>query len=82
ADEAGALPVDVLRQMYASVTFSEEDLANPLSRAEVEFGPMVRALLFRTSLAQTIPIAQAEATARAFALSRDEGRYISTVHVF
>ena len=82
ADEAGALPVDVLRQMYASVTFSEEDLANPLSRAEIEFGPMVRALLFRTSLAQTIPIAQAEAAARAFALARDEGRYISTVHVF
>ena len=82
ADAAGALPVDVLRQMYASVTFSEEDLANPLSRAEVEFGPMVRALLFRTSLAQTIPIAQAEAAARAFALARDEGRYTSTVHVF
>ena len=82
ADAAGALPVDVLRQMYTSVTFSEEDLANPLSRAEVEFGPMVRALLYRTSLAQTIPIAQAEAAARAFALARDEGRYTSTVHVF
>jgi hypothetical protein len=82
ADLAGSLPVDVLRQMYTSVSFSKEDLANPLSRAEIEFGPMVRALLFRTSLAQTVPIAQAEATARAFILARDEGRYTSTVRVF
>jgi hypothetical protein len=82
ADVAGALPVDVLRQMYTNVNFSKEDLANPLSRAEIEFGPMVRALLFRTSLAQTVPIAQAEATARAFILARDEGRYMSTVRVF
>lgn len=82
ADEAGALPVDTLRQLYTSVEFSKEDLANPLSRAEVEFGPMVRALLYRTSLVQTVPTAQAEATARAFSLARDEGRYASAVHVF
>jgi hypothetical protein len=82
ADAAGALPVDVLRQMYTSISFSKEDLANPLSRAEIEFGPMVRALLFRTSLAQTVPTAQAEATSRAFILARDEGRYVSTVRVF
>ena len=82
ADVAGALPIDVLGQMYTSVNFSKEDLANPLSRAEIEFGPMVRALLFRTSLAQTVPVAQAEATARAFILARDEGRYSSTVRVF
>jgi hypothetical protein len=82
ADVSGALPVDVLRQMYTNVNFSKEDLANPLSRAEIAFGPMVRALLFRTSLAQTVPIAQAEATARAFILARDEGRFMSTVRVF
>ncbi len=82
ADAAGALPVDTLRQLYTSVEFSKDDLASPLSRAEVEFGPMIRALLYRTSLVQTVPTAQAEATARAFALARDEGRYGSTVNVF
>lgn len=82
ADVAGALSVDVLRQLYTSVEFSEEDLNNPLSRAEVEFGPTIRALLYHTSLVQTVPTAQAEATARAFALARDEGRYSSAVHVF
>ncbi len=82
AQSAGALAEDTLRQLYTSVTFSDEDLANPLSRAEIDFGPKVRALLYRTSVVQTVPTAQAEATARAFALARDEGRYASTVHVF
>jgi len=82
ADAAGALPKAALRQLYASVEFSEADRANPLSRAEVEFGPMVRALLYHTALTQTVPTAKAEATSRAFALARDEGRYASTVQVF
>ena len=82
ADAAGALPKAALRQLYASVEFSEADRANPLSRAEVEFGPMVRALLYHTALTQTVPTAKAEATSRAFSLARDEGRYASTVQVF
>jgi len=82
ADAAGALPKATLRQLYASVEFSEADRANPLSRADVEFGPMVRALLYHTALTQTVPTAKAEAAARAFALARDEGRYASTVQVF
>ena len=82
AQAVGVLPIDALRQLYNSIQFSDQDLANPLSRAEVEFGPMVRALLYHTSLIQTVPTAQAEAVARAFALGRDEGRYASTVRVF
>jgi hypothetical protein len=82
AESAGALPVDSLRQLYTSVSFSEQDLANPLSRAETEGGPMTRALLYHTSLVQTVPTAQAEVVARALALGRDEGRYASVVRVF
>ncbi len=82
ADAAGALPKATLRQLYASVEFTEADRANPLSRAEVEFGPMVRALLYHSALTQTVPTAKAEATSRAFQLARDEGRYASTVQVF
>ncbi|MFQ5764703.1 MAG: hypothetical protein ACE5GT_07235 [Rhodospirillales bacterium] len=82
AEAAGALPVDALRQLYTSVSFSEDDLANPLSRAETEGGPMTRALLYHTSLVQTVPTAQAEVVARAFALGREEGRYESVVRVF
>jgi hypothetical protein len=82
AEISGALDVDTLRQIYTSVSFSEQDLANPLSKAEAESGPLSRALLYRTSLIQTIPIAQAEAVAKALSLGRQGGRYISVVRVF
>ena len=82
AEAAGALPVDSLRQLYSIVSFSSDELANPLSRAETQGGPMTRALLYHTSLTQTVPTAQAEVVARALALGRDEGRYASVVRVF
>ncbi len=82
AEAAGALPVDALRQLYTSVSFSREDLANPLSKAEAESGPLSRALLYRTALVQTVPTAQAEAVAQAFKLGREGGRYDSTIRVF
>ncbi len=82
AELAGALDVDTLRQLYTSVSFTEQDLANPLSRSEVESGPLSRALLYRTVLVQTVPTAQAEVISRALALAREGGRYPSTVRVF
>ncbi len=82
AEAAGALPVDALRQLYTSVSFSDEDLANPLSKAEAESGPLSRALLYRTALVQTVPTAQAEAVAQAFKLGREGGRYDSMIRVF
>jgi len=82
ADASGALPIEILRQLYTSVDFSESNLANPLSRAEVEFGPMVRALLYHAALVQTLPVAQAEAVQRAFDLAREEGRYGSMAKIF
>ncbi len=82
AEAAGALPIETLRQLYTSVAFSDEDLANPLSKTEAESGPLSRALLYRTALIQTVPAAQAEAVARALALGREGGRYASTVRGF
>lgn len=82
AEIAGALDVDTLRQLYTSISFSDQDLANPLSKAEAESGPLSRALLYRTSLIQTVPTAQAEVAAKALSLGREGGRYISIVRVF
>jgi hypothetical protein len=64
------------------VSFSEQDLANPLSKAEAESGPLSRALLYRAAVIQTVPAAQAEPLARALALARSGGRYASAVRVF
>ena len=82
AESLGALDSDTLRQLYTSVSFTEDQLANPLTRAEAEVGPLSRALLFRTALVQTVPLAQAEAVTRALALARQGGRYASTARAF
>ena len=82
AEAAGALKTDTLRQLYTSIVFTEEELANPLSKAEAESGPLSRALLYRTALVQTVAHAKAEAVAKAMSLARQGGRYLSTVRVF
>ena len=82
AESMGSLAADTLRQLYTSASFSDEELANPLSKAEAESGPLSRALLYRTSLVQTVPTAQAEVVVRALSLAREGGLYASTVRVF
>ncbi|HEY9080942.1 hypothetical protein [Magnetovibrio sp.] len=82
AEVAGALPVDALRQLYASISFSEDELKNPLTHAAQRSGPMSRALLYRATLMQTVPSAQAEALHRAMLLARQGGRYASTARAF
>ena len=82
AESVGALSAETLRQIYGALNFTEEQLANPLSRAEAESGPVSRALLYRTAVVQTVPTAQAEAVAKALELGREGGRYASTVRVF
>ena len=82
AEMAGALPTETLRQLYTSVGFSEQDLANPLTKADTSSGPLARALLYRTALVQSVPAAKAEAAARALVLARSGGRYTSAVRAF
>jgi len=82
AEVAGALSVDALRQLYASISFSEDELKNPLTHAAQRSGPMSRALLYRATLMQTVPAAQAEALHRALELARLGGRYASTARAF
>ncbi len=82
AHAAQALDVERLREIYASIPFSAEELANPLSAAATRTGPFGRALLFRSAVAQTVPTAQAEVLLRALELARDGGLYASTVRAF
>ena len=82
AEVAGALPVDALRQLYASIQFKQSELVSPLASASRRSGPMSRALLYRSSLMQTVPSAQASALSRALNLARSGGRYASTARAF
>lgn len=82
AEAVGAVPVETLRQLFASIKFSKAELASPLTRAETEFGPVIRALLYHTALLQKVPTARAEVISRALKLGQEEGRYGSTVRIF
>lgn len=82
AEMAGALETEALRQIYASIEFSDEALKNPLTEAAKRSGPMSRALLYRATLVQTVPAAQAEALSSALELARTGGRYASTARAF
>ena len=82
ANNLGIFPTSALRTMFENVKFSEVELENPLSRAEVRFGPRIRALLYLTARSNRVPSAQAEAIYRALAIGRYENKYFSTVRVF
>ncbi len=60
AEAMGVLPVAMLADLYRSAAFTAEDLANPLSRAKADPGPLARALLFQSLDRQVVPAARAE----------------------
>ena len=82
AESMGALETEVLRQLYAGVTFSEKALENPLTTADTQRNPLSRALLYRKALVENVPAASAEVIARALKLGRDGGRLPSLARVY
>ena len=82
AENIGALRTDVLRQLYAGVTFSEDALDNPLTRAAGDRSPLSRALLYRKALVESVPTALAEVLNRAFGLAREGGRFMATARAY
>ncbi len=71
----GALPPAVLGQLYEQVELKPDQIANALSLSESDTTPRGRALLWRAAKGQTLPVARAEAIARALKLSRERGLY-------
>jgi len=82
AEAMGALNTDVLRQLYAGVTFTKETLDNALSQASAERTALSRALLYRKALVESIPTAKAEILAQVFKLAREGGLFQSTARVY
>lgn len=78
----GALTPEQLAEVYASVTFSRDDLDNALSLAEAAPSPRGRALLYQSALVQTVPTARAEVLQKAWSLARASGHYSLLVRVF
>lgn len=82
AEAMGALDTDVLRQLYAGVTFTKETLDNALSQASAERTALNRALLYRKALVEGIPTAKAEILAQVFIMAREGGLFQSTARVY
>ncbi len=79
---AGAMPVSALRELFASIVFEADDLANPLSSAEAGGGAFGRALLYQAAMAQSVDGAKAEATSLALSMARADAMYAPTAQVF
>ncbi len=75
AEAAGVFSAQALRQIYASVEFTPEEIGNALTLAESEGGPRARALLLRAARMQEVPTAKAEALLTLLGLAREKGLY-------
>jgi hypothetical protein len=79
AEAAGALSAEALAEIYASVSFAPDELANVLSVAEADRGPRGRAALYQAARMQTVPTARAEVLQTAWRAARASGRYGTAV---
>ncbi|MFQ5958505.1 MAG: hypothetical protein ACE5LF_03965 [Alphaproteobacteria bacterium] len=71
AEAMGVLPTETLVELYASVAFTTKELANPLTRAKTDQGPMTRALLYQALRNQVVPAARAEVLRACWRLGRE-----------
>lgn len=81
AEAFGALSSEALGQLYDSVTFNTEQLANALTFAQGDKGPRGRAIMYRAAKAQTVAVGRAEALQRSWRLARERGGYATAVRV-
>lgn len=81
AEALGVLPVETLAQIYASIPFNSDELANAVSIAEESPGARANALLYQVSQVHEVPAARAEALRAAWRIGRDSGRYFTSVRV-
>jgi hypothetical protein len=82
AEAMGVLETKVLRDIYASMSFSKEQLDKALSTAQAEKTAMSRALLYVRASRETVPAALAQIVQQALMLARDSGRYQTQARVY
>ncbi len=81
AEAFGSLSAEALGQLYDSVTFNPDQLANALTFAQGDKGPRGRAVMYRAAKAQTVAVGRAEALQRSWRLARERGGYATAVRV-
>jgi len=81
AESAGALSTKSLRQIYAGIKFTSEELKTVLTTAKAIDGPRGRALLLHAAQVQEIPTALAEVLLAFLTSARDGGLYETAARV-
>ncbi len=78
----GAITPKRLGEIYSSVEFDDDELANALTIAEKKRTPRGRALLYRAAAKQSVPTAKAAVIRKAFELSRADGQLPLAVRLY
>lgn len=75
AASLGALPPEALIEVYDQAPVSDAELKDALGKAQAEYGPRARVLLYRAAKVADQPPARAAALAAALSLARSAGLY-------
>jgi len=81
AEATGALDTALLAEIYRSVTFAPEELADAPATLKQLTAPRANALLYQVGQILEVPTARAEALALAWRLARERGTYATAVRV-
>ncbi len=82
AERAGALTPEEVTSLYDEVSVAVESVDGAIAAAEADEGPLGRAILWRVAEAQTVPVARAQAIAKAMELAEDDPAWRQTVRLF
>ncbi|RED51245.1 hypothetical protein [Aestuariispira insulae] len=81
AARVGAIPADMLAEIYKSVEFSAEELRSPISIAEATYDARGRALLYQAASIESVPETKALVIQKDLELARRNGLYPLSVDV-
>lgn len=81
AETMGALPTDVVRQLYSGITLTDDAGAGSVGAAS-DARALARALLYRKALVESVPAAIAEVLDRVLKQAREEGQYGMTARIY
>ncbi len=82
AEAMGVIDTRLLRDIYAGIAFSKDQLDKALSTAQAERSAISRALLYRRAVGETVPTALAQIIQQALTLARTGGRYPTQARVY
>ncbi len=82
AERAGALPPEAVTDLYDEVSVRVASVDGAIAIAEADPGPLGRAILWRAAQVQTVPVARAQAVARAMELANSAASWRQTARLF